>query len=1400
MDTEKLLGKYIENQYGLLEKLVSEGRFSKCCEVIRAVSFDKDVISNIFSNVLNASIKELEYGVQTDGYNYAKSPLGDLAELVSLLPDIIPDINSRIMKWITEYINIHRKLGEFEQLETNFDENSSFSHSDVLNIDVVFDFISAVALNQSNEENASDIYHKILGSWQLQKLLVMLLGSHDEVISNKASVLFRWNMNMVCVNCEKDPKFDDFVWKSIALYLKSNEKWQWVFRNAVKFQLRFLMEKKMSPCFLAYISREEYWKDLLTILASNIHEYRKLGLSIFKATLQEIPGDFSFSNPTFTWGKENQAKRLEAWTKFITFYEIIALDTALNQLEAAYNDILNFFDSKFIPPSWGIVVLSTGLKASMESVRKYTLKLMFQVKNRYVFTVDLNALRRTFLPAAMQAHNFVVVNEKCPYGEQLSRFIYEVLLTDTVECTLREKMSTILALFWEDRPPFDPSIIYVAYGCLLALRDHDRFIIEETHLEMIQKILTMDAEEALFNFTLKAIWLEVATLADWSKVRISKLLKIYALHVSEHGYDLIIPLIKKYKNKFPCYNEELTRGCNEVLLYLIYGIAPKAVKDMFLFELAAANIDYKPFASQYDACFKKYVMDTAEQNEYKKASNLTHLDEIFEDHFKEINFSTLWNSVLQSFDVEQFEFFVNILEKAVKAGNAKLSVSYNQLIVLYDKIRAFYSTQNDSGKIQDYAFSIFFKLCKYALQLAIEAQEDCKISKLREQIIYLAERNTKNDNDKYKGNLSIVQLLEYILNGPTKEITPSDQYIIKCQVQKIVDVTEFIWTSTAAKRLVLNQKDLHVAIIRTLYHPTILKLAQDDTELAAILSDCGYQFIEQSISRRTILPCLTKQISLFMQSNSFSFGLDYMWLSRLLVAAFSSIQEGISVFKLKPTIGDLFDANFTHENAKSGIYEYVYGPEEVSSKINVICALLFSPTSFKAAFAKQLLDYDENLLVPIKKTNGKEELQRLAKWQLLLLTVSSLDPTELTLTTKDKIFPNMVEESSPLIRIYIEWVVAYVVYQKAKDGSESAVYDILFTSLREQSKPVTVVSIERICFLVLRSLKCNKYEGKFLKRYLAGLLPNCASNKPLIRHFSNSLLLSLWPEFKDIISDSTLAAVIENMYDEAVKSQLKSQYRAGDANFWDIFKDLNLTNIFGGIIMRVCDHVVPYITKAQFERYLPEQSVIQVGQDEYEKWLPKRANATAKSNNVDQNNSPLQTKSGAWDIILDGEDKKSSESIQRSELIVVASLVDKAPNLGGICRLCDVLGVGLMTVHDLKIKQNPQFKNVTVTADRWMPMTEVAVDDISHFMQQKKLEGYTLIGLEQTDKSIELNNKFHFDKKSLILLGTEAEGIPGHLLAELDMCLEIKQSGVIRSMNIQTACAVIVHSYSVQYM
>ena len=78
-----------------------------------------------------------------------------------------------------------------------------------------------------------------------------------------------------------------------------------------------------------------------------------------------------------------------------------------------------------------------------------------------------------------------------------------------------------------------------------------------------------------------------------------------------------------------------------------------------------------------------------------------------------------------------------------------------------------------------------------------------------------------------------------------------------------------------------------------------------------------------------------------------------------------------------------------------------------------------------------------------------------------------------------------------------------------------------------------------------------------------------------------------------------------------------------------------------------------------------------------------------------------------------------------------------------------------------------------------------------------KLQGYTIIGLEQTAKSVQLD-EYKFPVKSLIVLGNEKEGIPVDIIQMLDVCVEIPQLGVIRSLNVHVSCAICVWEFTKQ--
>lgn len=54
---------------------------------------------------------------------------------------------------------------------------------------------------------------------------------------------------------------------------------------------------------------------------------------------------------------------------------------------------------------------------------------------------------------------------------------------------------------------------------------------------------------------------------------------------------------------------------------------------------------------------------------------------------------------------------------------------------------------------------------------------------------------------------------------------------------------------------------------------------------------------------------------------------------------------------------------------------------------------------------------------------------------------------------------------------------------------------------------------------------------------------------------------------------------------------------------------------------------------------------------------------------------------------------------------------------------------------------------------------------------------------------------FRFPRKSAILLGDEKEGIPSDLFPVLDVCVEIPQVGLVRSLNVHVSGALTVWEY-----
>lgn len=161
--------------------------------------------------------------------------------------------------------------------------------------------------------------------------------------------------------------------------------------------------------------------------------------------------------------------------------------------------------------------------------------------------------------------------------------------------------------------------------------------------------------------------------------------------------------------------------------------------------------------------------------------------------------------------------------------------------------------------------------------------------------------------------------------------------------------------------------------------------------------------------------------------------------------------------------------------------------------------------------------------------------------------------------------------------------------------------------------------------------------------------------------------------------------------------------------------------------------------------------------------------------------------------------KRAASRQARQPLVVVASLIDKVPNLAGLARTCEVFQASSLVVADRRVAQDPSFAAISVTAEKWLPISECPESALVPFLIRKKRQGYTIIGVEQTAESVPLHSfDFVEHERAVILLGREKEGIPSELLALMDFCVEIPQLGLIRSLNVHVSAALAIYEFTRQ--
>lgn len=1223
-----------------------------------------------------------------------------------------------------------------------------------------------------------------------------LLMHEDENVATASLLLLRWRADHICRLCSESAEQTSHYWDLIfRLHASVTSKKQlsrvlvmWL-RLLNSSEARFLSSNTFQQRFLA---KAVYWTLLQDGLAHPSHEIRKITLSILQLSLQAIACDVDV--PNFHWSQSEKDLLLREWQRYVTLYELLGIDTSLHQTQAAVKDILAIMTpASKIHPSWGFCVLATGFQASMDSVRRFANEVLLSIEpaNLHLLKYALPYLKDHFLPYMMLLRHFAVRQKDastheltCEYAERFNDFIAAVLRS-LDDSELGPMALTILSTLAKSPDMFDAVKIYTLYGmtkglglrAVLQFGVHDQFLVQ-----MFRNV----GEGLVFNEALQVLNLKlIMNFEPSSLLRFSETL---ARFVSFNGHDLLLSHLLQlaaYANKYnvsdfiKCIDSSESEEQQVVLLILASQLEDTSKLDDVLLT-RSHTVLAKLIASKF-----VYALEAFKNKMGDVSSSLRELAPVYEALSRSSS----------TFPSEKTEAFLEKLALEVKSSD------YGDLLLAVSRARYINLSVKNSGKFPSLPW-----LLELQHNLFINSAECAKsisgFHKLKNEMtgeFYTMLAQSLRDFFIPDYMQWVIDIIDFNSVHPSTLLAICDCLQTLLDHQPSVEISRDLcsglvscFNELVSDRLRLTEKEVHISLIRTVLHPTLLKLATKDTDVANTLEKFCKVVIRESFGRRGLITTLVKCFA-DIQVESQEVFETIPFVPQLLIEIMTHQELMLSAYRIETLVADLYDRELCADSGS--IYDRLYGVDEIAYKV---WALGMANSIKSTAFATLIMDaiFDEAdpylFFKVAKNTDGAEENKRI---QIAKLALSVLDLVEKSYFSYFMKF--LENDPSPLVRLYFEWMLARHV---AKGNDVEAVFSKLQqTLLDHEAKPIHTTIFERVLFLVAKAMD-GEHEAEFLTRLIAIVVPAASTNKAVTRHFSMSLAISIHDEIrtKNVAIDDNLKLLVENMYNTAISTDAFGQHRSGDHCLWDV-RDLNLVSISGGILLRLSDREVDFLAEEEFNRYLTTDTKNAlrhpIGENQRDLWtklFKGSKKALQEQSNVAA--SPLQTKSGAWNIL-----SESGPSVVRSDLVVVASLVDKPPNLGGICRLCDVLGAGLMTIHDENVKKNPVFRNVAVTADYWMPMLEVKPHNIVDFLKAKKLEGYTLIGLEQTDKSVVLSPELKFPQKSLVVLGREKEGVPGEILAELDMCAEIKQVGVVRSMNIQTATAVLVHAYSSQH-
>lgn len=619
------------------------------------------------------------------------------------------------------------------------------------------------------------------------------------------------------------------------------------------------------------------------------------------------------------------------------------------------------------------------------------------------------------------------------------------------------------------------------------------------------------------------------------------------------------------------------------------------------------------------------------------------------------------------------------------------------------------------------------------------------------------------------------------------------------------DMIDIIWkTCHQANTVSSEYRAIMEAAIECLFHPTVFDntLAEDMKKLFDNVLEVGYH------AKYFMVSHLAKSLEYnFQERGSGFFSKNLNLVYKLLI--FGPFRNEIDRF------GDVVMAK---RNSSLDNKLYSESPQFCRTVVNSILNSLRADNLEHEKISTELGELMMNNLLLMNESqrafhaNSTQHINRLRILQSYLIIMDLME-----VTSPKKTFLTWLQilrtETLQSLKFYIQWIIIkFIVSYNSELGEE------FWTAINQGWNSKIAVPMLNICYHTSRYIIESPVSASWFQNVFRHIPRFLTKEHHMVRSLAATCLKTCVeifltiPNAESILqNDSTLANLYEfvsNDLDHA-RSRLKySQlYRLED--FDPLGSSWSVQCIFETFLKETEVSFTELISPDAFRRVRYREMRVPlvsnssaVGTRSVQIIPESESVDTEKSNSEYQDLAHVnfQKKVIPWQNLLssDADFSAVDKSRNRSPLIVVASLLDKPTNLGGICRTCEIFNASCLVVNNMRVKENPKFKSLSVSSEQWIPMTEVVQGDLPEYISEKRLQGYSIVGLEQTTNSKCLDS-FSFSEKTVLILGTEKHGIPANILDLLDHCLEIPQKGMTRSLNVHVSAAISLYSYSCQF-